>query len=57
MFRVEEAALHTHSEPAARPSLHLCGYGVTLMMLRENRKAPSFTDSQTLSQEDIDGAP
>lgn len=40
----------------ARPSLHLCGYGVTLTMLRANRNAPSFTDGQTLSQEDIDGA-
>lgn len=54
--QVEEAALGIHSEPAARPSLHLCGSGVTLTMLRANRKALSFTDGQTLSQEDIDSA-
>lgn len=48
---MEEAALGIHSEPAARPSLHLCGCGVTLTMLRANRKALSFTDGQTLSQD------
>lgn len=56
MFKVKEAALGIHSEPAARPSLRLCGYRVTLTMLRANRKALSFTDGQTLSQEDIDSA-